>query len=331
MWVTQMKKEVTIKDIAQIAGVSIATVSKVINNQGRVGEDTRKRICKIIEENHYSPNHIAVSMIKKMSHMIVVMVPDIFTRFYAEIVQGAEERCKERDYSVLVYTTGANQNEEFGFFQNSFAKMADGILCIPSFNDPAPYRGYGKPLVMVDRYIDNCMIDGIVADNFGGASQLTNYLIDQGIRRIAFVSGSLTMNVGRDRLKGYVQAMSDAGLDSEGDVYICDWYERDGYKAVFEMYQSGREVPGGIVTGNGNIGNGVINAIQEINGSLSAGPRIVCFDDSELARFAKVTTLNRNNILMGNIAANMLLDKIESAQTRQMPQVITMPLDLIVR
>ena len=326
-----MKKEVTIKDIAEIAGVSIATVSKVINNQGRVGEDTRKRICKIIEENHYSPNHIAVSMIRKMSNMIVVMVPDIFTRFYAEIVQGAEEVCKERGFSALIYTTGARREEEFGFFGNSFARMADGILCIPSFNDAAPYRSYGKSLVMVDRYVDNCLIDGIIVDNFGGAYQLTKHLTGQGIRQIAFISGPLTMNVGRDRLRGYTQAMTDAGLDPERDVYIRNWYEEDGYQAVLDMYQNGREVPGGIVTGNSNIGIGAINAVQEINGNLSSGPKIVCFDDCEMARFAKITTLKRNNILMGNIAANMLLDKIGNAQNHQMPQVITMPLELIVR
>ena len=326
-----MKKEITIKDIAKQAGVSIATVSKVINNQGRIGEETRKKIGKIIEENHYSPNRIAVSMIKKTSNMIVVMVPDIFTKFYAEIIQGAENTCKARGYSVLVYATNAELKEEYSFFDNPFIKSADGILCIPSFNDAALYQRYKKPLVLVDRYIDNCLIDGIRVDNFGGAYQLTNHLIKRGHNRVAFVSGPLTMNVGRDRLNGYRQAMMDAKLDPDRDLYLKDWYEQDGVQAMQEIAAKGWEGSIGIVTGNSNICIGVLSALQEMGLELQSMPEIVCFDDCEIARYAKITVLNRSNIEMGEMAAGMLLDKIEKINPCPVPQVITIPLRLVTR
>ncbi len=326
-------KLLTIKDIAQLANVSISTVSRVLNNKDRVSKATKQRVKKIIAENEYKPNHLAVSMIKKTSQLIYIIVPDCSTFFYGEVIHGAEQVCKSRNYNLLVYATNAKLENEYAFFNNSFISIADGVICVPSSNDAAPYKDYSKPLVFVDRYLDDLQADSVVVENFNGAYLLTKRFIKNGHQNIAFISGSTDTTVGRDRLNGYRQAILDAGIPlCQENIYLDDWYPHTGARAMEQIISRiDTQRPTAVISGNSGVCIGVLQAAKALGLQLPADMKIVSFDDCDLARYIGITVLKRATIEMGQIAAEWLLDRIEDKIPSSIPQRITLPVSIINR
>ena len=158
-------REATIRDVAREAGVSISTVSKVLNQKGRVGTQTIEHVRKVAEQLNYTPNSIAVSMVVKKSNLIAVMVPDIITDFYAQVIQGVEEAAREIGLSTIIVNTDAKRENEYGLLYGRIGKLVDGVVAIPSVNDRQIYAAFDKPIVFVDRLVDDAGIDSIVIDN----------------------------------------------------------------------------------------------------------------------------------------------------------------------
>ena len=237
-------REATIRDVAREAGVSISTVSKVLNQKGRVGTQTIEHVRKVAEKLNYTPNSIAVSMVVKKSNLIAVMVPDIITDFYAQVIQGVEEAAREIGLSTIIVNTDAKRENEYGLLYGRIGKLVDGVVAIPSVNDRQIYAAFDKPIVFVDRLVDDAGIDSIVIDNYNGAYAATRYLIGKGHRRIGFISAGLDINVGKERYLGYAQALRDFKIAENRDyVYFGDWHEATGQRAVERFSALARDAP----------------------------------------------------------------------------------------
>ena len=328
-----MKKELTIKDVAQRGNVSIATVSRVLNSNGRVSEATRRKILKIVDDMSYVQNNLAVSMVIKKTNILVVMVPDIFTRFYAEVIQGAEGVAKEAGFSTLVFSTKSDSKEEMDFLNGRFNKMVDGVVAIPSTNNPNVYKNFTKPIILIDRYIEGLGYDGVVIDNFGGSYNITQHLIKKGHRKIALITGPNDLNVGKERLWGYQQAHRDNGVELNQDYcFIGDWYEDNGYESVKKIL-SLSDRPTAIYAANCSICDGVIKAFHDYNVSIYHDISLVGFDNTVLTEFVtpKVTVVNRPTFEMGKVATQMLIDKINKKETGSQPKKITLQVEILDR
>lgn len=328
-----MNRDTTIVDIAEKAGVSISTVSRVINNTGRIGEATRKKVLKIVGEMNYVQNNLAVSMVLKKTNMIGIIVPDIFTPFYAEVIQGAEAVAKAAGFSMIVFASGSSEDEERGFFHGRVSKMVDGIISIPFANKPDIYAGMHKPLVFVDRYVDNLPVDSVVIDNFGGAYTLTDHLIKRGHQRIAMVTGKPDQNFARERLWGYHQALADSGIKLQDKLTIIGgWYEQDGYDAISTL-QSMDEKPTAVLAATCSLCTGCIKACRDLGIEIGEELSLVGFDDNELAKFVSpgVTVISRPTFEMGHVAAEMLLGRINHGQPGENARKTTLPVHLLER
>jgi LacI family transcriptional regulator len=238
-----MDQNVTIKDIARLAGVSITTVSRVINNkQEGVGEETVKRIRKIIEELNYQPNVVARSMITKRSHTIGLILPDIRNPFFSDLAKGVEDVCNKYAFGCFLCNTDGEQAKEDKYVQLLKGRVADGILFttqnIEESNEVfLEFQRTGFPFCFIERYIDDMPdVPGVYFDNFNGAMLLTEHLLDLGHRKIAFITGPLATHNARQRRDGYLAALKDRGIAGDEALIVQGNYKFDGgYAGVSEL------------------------------------------------------------------------------------------------
>lgn len=323
----------TIKDVARAAGVSIATVSRVLNNRDRVGEETRRRIFRVIGEMEYTPNSIAVSMVKKRSKIIAAIIPDLINPFYSMLIHGVEEEAKKSGYYTFIFSTGENAKMEHDSITRDIKAMVDGVILVSSNTSKNIYKRFDKPLLLLDRYIDGCGLDGVVVDNIGGARTATEYLIENNHRRIAVIGGPQDMNIGVERLRGFEQALEDHGLALPPEYRLCgDWYEEDGRRMALELMALPNP-PTAIFAANNLLCIGAVAAFRELGLKVGVDVSLAAFDDSPLARFhdPRISVVDRPTDEMGRVAVRMLLEKINRGADdgRRPPQIMTMGSDFI--
>ncbi|SES28001.1 LacI family DNA-binding transcriptional regulator [Salipaludibacillus aurantiacus] len=316
---------ITIKDVAKNAEVSVSTVSRVLNGKDRVDPDTRKKVMEVIKSMNYVPNNLAVSMVKKKSNILGVVIPEIMNPFYAAVVKGAEEIAKKKGYVTLILITNDDAKEENNYYNTILTKYIDGIILIGSHVDKAFYQKIKKPTVLVDRYFEDTGKQGVVIDNFSGTYQLTNHLIENGHRDIAIINGLMDYNDGVDRFEGFLCAMKDNQIETK-DSYIKmgNWFEEDGYSHTKELLKQ-EDPPTAIVACNNLICIGAIKAIREQGLEVGKDISLVGFDDHDLAAFNQpgITVVDRPTSVMGVRATEMLIEEIENGfvQTEQSRKV----------
>jgi LacI family transcriptional regulator len=328
-----MEKEITIKDVAKKANVSISTVSRVLNGLDRVSKKTRNHVLEVIEQLNYTPNNVAVSMVKKKSKMIAVMVPDIINPFYTAVIQGAEEIAKSHGYLPFVYATNDNPSEEIEFLNTILSKGIDGIIAISSFQDYRFFQKLSKPVVIVDRFIERCGMDAVVIDNYGGAYQAISHLIENGHKDIAIIIGPKDFNIGQERFKGYQDALKDYQITIRTEyVKQVRWYEKDGYHSTFELLELDQP-PTAIFASNNMLCRGVIRALQDRNETIGDHISLIGFDDNELATFNRpnVSVIDRPTYEMGIQATKILLERMKENEKSGIPKKILLGTQLISR
>ena len=328
-----MNKDVTIKDVAQMAGVSISTVSRVLNGLDRVSDETRHKVNEVARNLRYVPNSIAVSMITGSTKMIVVVVPDIINEYYTSVIQGAEEVAKSEGYYTLIFATGDEIDKEIELFNGSFVRIIDGAIIIPASPDPKYYTGFSKPLVMVDRYIPESGLEGVVIDNFDGTYRLTKHLVDNNHKDIAIIMGPTDLNIGKERYAGFVQALSDADIPIQ-DRYIKrgSWYVENGFNSTMQLL-SMKNPPTAIIASNNLICIGCIKAIHSLGLEIGKDISVVGFDDNLLAEFVNggVTVISRPTVEMGRMAAQKLIKSINGEKMDCTYRKMVLGVELLIR
>lgn len=325
-----MEKRTTIKDVAKLLNMSVSTVSRVANGRDRVSSDTRKKVMDAIKKLNYVPDYAAVSIVKKQSRVILVMVPDLDTPFFLKVVQGVEETASREGYFTMIFSSNCNRDEEYNLLNGMMGRSADGIIVIPSAPDFSYFQAVEKPIVFVDRYNDDYVFDCVVIDNFRGAYIAVEHLIEMGHEKIGVLSGPKDLNIGKERYWGYSQAMQDHNIKLVDDyISLIGWDEADGYNGVCRMLKAS-DPPTAFFAANENNCRGAIKALKDLN---IKDVSLIGFDDNELARFVDppVTVVNRATSEMGRIGVTMLLDKIRNPRLEATPQRISLPTNLIVR
>jgi len=302
----------TIKDVAKHAGVSISTVSRVLNNLDKVSDSTRKKVKESVGELNFVPNNFAVSMVKKSSRMIMVVVPDLINPFYMSVVSGVEQTIRHAGYHSLILATDDQSEEELKVFISTAGKFVDGAIVIPASPNNKVYLAFKKPIILVDRYKPEWNMDIVDIDNFGGAYLLMKHLIDFGHKNIGVLTGSMDFNVGLERYSGIIKASQDAGITlDEENIIIGDWYEKTGYNGTKQLLALPNP-PSAIIATNNLICTGCIKALYENHISIGDKISLVGFDQNLLNDLLnlKITVIHRPTTEMGIVAAECLLKRI---------------------
>lgn len=212
-------KKATIRDVAKAAGVSQSTVSRVLNNNGYVGEDTRRRVEEAVEALHYSPSAIAVCLSKCRSRMIGVIVPQIFAPFFSQMYYIADRIMERYGYRLLLCNSDENLKREKELIDDLLSYKIAALLIVPVDGDEGTNKAYlnhirstGTPVVCVDREIEGIQCDGVYIDNYTACYEVTKDVLARGYRNIAYMADPPIYRPGRDRLRGFRDACKEFGV-----------------------------------------------------------------------------------------------------------------------
>ncbi len=324
----------TIKDIAKKSGHSCSTVSRVINNNPYVSAETRARIQGIIDETGFRPNNVARGLVKGKMNVVVCIIGDRFNQFYAELFSAAEEALNELGYlAVLCYTNYDPAKEEKyleAVTENNFA----GVIMVTAPETPQLTNNLSKlafPIVLTNRYLVSVPTDVVLTDNYYGGYIAARHLLDLGHRRIAHWSGPDNSTASRDRLRGYCDAMQEAGLQvRDGDVWKGNLQETGGYQFACRLLENPGDVTA-VFCGNDMMARGVVVAYAERGRKIPDDLSIVGFDDSPIAvtGTVKLTTVRQHAREMGRAAAEMVVNRM--ANKDQPHRRLTFTPELVIR
>jgi LacI family transcriptional regulator len=327
------EKTTTIVDVAKLAGVSIATVSHVINNSRRVNEETRVKVNEAINTLNYQKNSLAIGLRKKCSNSIGVIVCDLLNPAYTELLRGVESYfdSKKYDYDIIIGNTNYSLRKEEKIVRDFLYKRIDGLLLAPGENkfDHINFLiNQGIPVVLIDRNIPNSESDVVFVDNRGGSLKMTEYLIKLGHKNIAIITGLMTSSTGQDRLEGYLDALKKHSIQiNDNMIKFGDFREESGYHLTRELLLLNPK-PTVIYACNNQMGLGVMNALKENNIKIPEQIGVTVFDD--LSWFSHInpplTTIISNPFQLGWVAAELLMERIK--RRRKKIKKIVLDVDL---
>jgi LacI family transcriptional regulator len=326
----------TLHEVAQRAGVSAMTVSRVVNGRGSVDSETRQRVEEAIQALDYVPNRIARGLISQKTQTIGIIVPDIVNPFFAPVVRGAESAARKAGYRVLLCNSEGDLRLEREYIEDLVAHRVEGLLLAPASDRSRSsmlslLRG-GFPLVLIDRALPDADCDLIASDNAQGARRLIEHLIAIGHREIAHVSDAEDTSTGRERLQGYREALEAAGIPFQPELVIRTTVDRiGGYRAAQEILARD-PLPTAIFAVNNMTAVGTMEALRERGLSVPKDMGLVCFDDVEhLAVLSPIlTVIDQPAETFGSLGVQLLLERM-SGKASSRPRRIILQTDLIVR
>jgi LacI family transcriptional regulator len=328
--------EVTIKDIARRANVSYATVSRALNNKSGVRETTRRRILELAEELCYTPNAIARGLVKKQTHTLGLIIPDITNPFYPEVARGIEEEAAREGFSIVLCNTNWEPYREVHYLKLLSEKRVDGIILATIHSEVKAVESgvTGKiPVVYVSNAPHGSEHSFVVIDNILGGFLATEHLIECGYRTIGFIGSTEDSLTIEERLEGYRRALSKHGLPApEKYIRLGDFKQQTGYRIIRQMVDSG-DYPRAIFAENDLLALGVLQGVKASGLSVPGDVAVVGFDDIPFAGFPEVqlTTIYQPKYEMGRKAVEILLKRIRHpGETRKAEKLYLEP-RLVVR
>lgn len=275
-----------IQDIARLANVSVATVSRVINNNNNVKEETKERINQIIKENNYYPNIIARNLSKNENNTIGVIVPDIKNLYFASIMDGIVDEANNRNLNIILGCSNENFKLQKKYIELFIEQRVKGIIIAVTQNSYDKINFFEQisskiPLVLIDRKIDKQM-PGVFFENFYSSYGVIEKFIKHGKKKIGFLAGPQTISTAKERLDGYKKALKDNGIKYDKKLVLYgDFTLESGYNLGKEILK--REI-NAIYISNNSMTLGFLKVLKELNINPES-MEIATFEDNEIIRF----------------------------------------------
>ncbi|MGR9050637.1 LacI family DNA-binding transcriptional regulator [Halobacillus faecis] len=318
---------VTIKDVAREAGVSVATVSRVLNDNGYVGADTRKKVMEAIAELNYSPNEVARSLYKRESRLIGLLLPDITNPFFPQLARGVEDELSQAGYRLLLGNSDENIQKELEYIQTFVQNNVVGIITATNHVDYQIYEALDLPLVLLDRASEN--YPAVYADGREGGRLAAKTLIEKGAERITLVKGPANIKPAQDRFQGAIEELSQADVDfSVLSTTSYSFEEAQGWaEELFDKFSD----TDGIIASNDIVGIAIVHEAMERGKRIPEDVQIIGYDDIPQSRlsYPTLSTIRQPAYEMGREAAKLLIRTIKKEPGVE--QTIQMPVELVER
>ncbi len=328
----------TIKNVARRAGVSVGTVSNVINGTVAVKGPLRERVEEAIRDLVFHPNHAARSLKSRRSHTLGMVIADITNPFFPLMVRGAEDAALKLGYLLNIFNTDDHVERERTVFGMLRARCVDGVLiaAAPSSDPPTHLRDMmatGVPLVCLDRIPADLPVDSVLVDNVMGAAMCVRHLIAMGHRTIGVISGSPRLQTAQDRVAGYRVALSEVGIPfNPALVREGDFRAESGYLLTKDLCLSST-FPTALFLANGMMGMGALKAIQELGLRCPQDIAIAVFDDVPGADIFRphLTVVSQPAYQMGYQGTELLIQHIAGKIESKEPVRIVLQPELKIR
>lgn len=323
---------VKIQDVAEAAGVSTASVSRVLSGKENVSDEMRQRVMAAVKALDYQPNLVARSLRSQRSNTVGLIVSDIRNPFFTDVSRAVEDTTHERGYALFLCNADEDPDKEALYLDSMYAQNVAGIIYSPTRRaaDNFETLGISAPTVVIDRAVQSSAVDMVLIDNVGAACRLTEHLIENGYRRIAglFSEASVT---GRERREGYEQALQAHDLTPpEGQALYIPPKIQAGKEAVLALLMHERP-PDAIFTANSLLTAGALMAIRERGLSIPEEVGLVGFDETTWGALVEpaITIIAQPTYEIGATAAELLLQRVEKPD--RAPRKVILRGELLVR
>ncbi|SAL57169.1 LacI family DNA-binding transcriptional regulator [Caballeronia humi] len=328
-------EEVSIADVAERAGVSVATVSRVLNGHTNVRQPTREKVLAAVAESGYRINELARNLRTAESRLLLTMVPDFGNPFYAAIVRGIDSVARQNGYFMLLCDTGADPLRERSYFDLLRGRRADGAICL----DPAAVQkalaeeASALPWVACCEFDPAAGVPFVGIDNHAAAGDVVRYLTGRGHRKIALINSGHGYLYGRQRLEGYRDALRDAGIDPHPawQIELDSLDYAAGEDAARQLASLDDDRPTAVFAVSDTLAIGVINGLRGVGLKVPDDVAVVGFDDIAVAAHIDppLTTVAQPMQELGETAAHLLLRRLREPKVH-VPGVL-LPHRLILR
>ena len=281
---------VTIYDVAREANVSMATVSRVVNGNLNVKPATRKKVLEVIERLEYRPNAVARGLASKKTTTVGVIIPDISNNVYAELARGIEDIATMYRYNIILANSDQNEDKELTLLDTMLSKQVDGIVMmsdkvtssIQDSMDHAPV-----PIVLAGSVDELKEVPAVNIDYFKAAYEAVKVLIDNGHKRIAFVSGPMSYTITQYKLAAYKKALEDSGLVVDESIIVPEEGTYDSGMAAYEETSQMEEAPTAYFASSDELAIGIIHGVQDAGKRVPDDIEVISFENSKLARMVR--------------------------------------------
>ncbi len=318
---------VNIKDVAEYANLSVATVSRFLNQKGYISDQSKQKIEQAIQALNYKPNHIARSLSKKQSKLIGLIVPDIKNPYFPQLARAIEDTALEYDYTIILCNTDGTMEKEKLYIDRLTQNYVAGLLVATNSLETSFYQAINIPFVALDRLMEP-NIPSVITDNFGGAKTGAEYLIECGAKNILCLRGPLGIKTADEREKGFYAATNAHNMIAQTVVASFDFNE-----AAIAVHQALQNDPSidGIFASSDSAAIAAIKTIQDLQKQIPEQIQVVGFDGIELGTMIspELTTVCQDIYQIGQYATKMLIEQIEGKPLKD--KTIVVETSLIVR
>lgn len=326
---------VTIYDVAREANVSMATVSRVVNGNPNVKPTTRKKVLEVIDRLEYRPNAVARGLASKKTTTVGVIIPDISNVFYAELARGIEDIATMYRYNIILSNSDQNEAKEIELLDTMYGKQVDGIVMMSeNITDSVleKMEHSPSPIVLAGSVENTKTIPSVNIDYETAAYEAVSKLVENGHKRIAFVSGPFTAKINKDyKFVGYKKALDEAGIAFDESLVLA---AEDSYDSGMEDFENANKItnpPTAYFTGSDELAIGIIHAAQEAGKLVPEEIEVISFENSKLARMVRpqLTSMVLPLYDIGAVAMRLLTKLMNKEQVDQ--QQVVLPHRMEVR
>ena len=335
-----MKKhlEITIHHLARELKISASTVSRALNDNDRISEETRKRVQQKAIEMGYRPNVLAANLRSKRSMTIGVVVPRIDRYFFSSAISGIEDYAWTKGFSVIISQSNDLLIKEANCVRNLYNNRVDGLIISISMqtNEDKHLRLFSErniPILFFDRFCPTIKSDRILVDDFNSGYKITSHLIERGCKRIAHIAGPELLNIYKDRKDGYLKALNDVGIPiPEGYLEVTGLTKEEG-KQAFSRLMSLPNPPDGVFCGNDTTALSALEYCQKYQLRVPEDVALVGFSDEPFSSAVtpSLSTVKQPGYEMGFLAAQKIIHRIENINSVIPFEEIVLPAQLIIR
>lgn len=327
------RKSITIQEVAKAAGVSVSTVSRVLNEKDDVAFETYKKVRQVIVELNYASSLAARGMRSHRTNVIGLVIPEVDSPYSFEILRGVNKVIAESDYHLLIYTSGSaskfrSENQESQYVMLLNGGITDGVIVVtPGTGNFNPY----SPLVIIDPYKDELETHTIYSTNYKGARDVIDYLVGMGHRRIAHITGDMSLISAVQRLKGYKEGLAAARIELDGTlIQEGDFTIENAQKGAL-LLLSLPEPPTAIFAASDMSAIGVYQAAQQMGVRIPQDVSVIGYDNlhDSLYMDPPLTTIDQNISEMGALATHLIMNMLKGENPEKKQHVF--PTRLVIR
>jgi len=309
-----MKRKLNIEEVAEYAGVSTATVSRVLNNYPFVKDETRRRVLQVIRETNYQVNAVARNLRRKKTLSIGVIISNVLSSFYSVIAKAVEDTAIRNRFSTVLCNGGDSPEKELGYLKVLHENRVDGVILSPTGKN----RDYlnllissGIPVTLIDRTVKGLQCDTVLINNREASTEVVRHMLRKGYRNIGFIAGPLDRLTGAERLQGYYQAHEEEGVSINKElVKVGDFLMESGKAKANELFEEGKL--DALYVSNCDMSTGAYVAIKEKGLRIPEDIGFAIFDDPDWASLVTpgVSAVRQPVYTLGSTAADLLVKRI---------------------